>query len=229
MPFTANAADLIVLAKEPVPGRVKTRLSPPCTPVEAAMLAQAALADTLEAALASHAGRVVLALAGRPGPWCPPGVEVVGQGTGPLDRRLTAAWVASTSGPAMLIGMDTPQVTGADLDAAFGALADHDAVLGPATDGGWWALGLRRPHPRAFAGVPMSRADTGARQHARLTALGLRTAPLPVRTDVDTWDDAVTVARTCPGGRFATAVDALRAGLGGGEGAARRPVTGGAV
>ena len=228
MPST-DTADLIVLAKEPVPGRVKTRLCPPCTPAEAATLAAAALADTLDAALASGARRVVLALDGRPGAWCPPGVEVVGQGAGTLDRRLTTAWAAATSGPAVLIGMDTPQVTAADLDAALGALADHDAVLGPASDGGWWALGLRRPHPRAFAGVPMSRADTGARQHARLTALGLRTAPLPVRTDVDTWDDAVTVARAAPGGRFAAAVDALLPGLGAPVGAAGVPATGGAA
>ncbi len=228
MPST-DTADLIVLAKEPVAGRVKTRLCPPCTPAEAATLAAAALADTLDAALASGARRVVLALDGRPGAWCPPGVEVVGQGAGPLDRRLTTAWAAATSGPAVLIGMDTPQVTAADLDAALGALADHDAVLGPASDGGWWALGLRRPHPRAFAGVPMSRADTGARQHARLTALGLRTAPLPVRTDVDTWDDAVTVARAAPGGRFAAAVDALLPGLGAPVGAAGVPATGGAA
>ncbi len=226
MPAT-DTADLIVLAKEPVPGRVKTRLCPPCTAAEAATLALAALADTLDAALASGARRVVLALDGRPGAWCPPGVEVVGQGAGSLDRRLTTAWAAATSGPAVLIGMDTPQVTAADLDAALGALADHDAVLGPASDGGWWALGLRRPHRRAFAGVPMSRTDTGARQHARLTALGLRTAPLPVRTDVDTWDDAVTVARAAPGGRFAAAVDALLPGLGAPVGAAGVPATGG--
>jgi uncharacterized protein len=224
---SSETADLIVLAKEPVPGRVKTRLCPPCTPAAAATLAAAALADTLDAALASGAGRVVLALDGRPGGWCPPGVEVVGQGAGSLDRRLTTAWAAATSGPAVLIGMDTPQLTAADLDAALGALADHDAVLGPASDGGWWALGLRRPHPRAFAGVPMSRVDTGARQHARLTALGLRTAPLPVRTDVDTWDDAVTVARAAPGGRFAAAVDALLPGLGVVVGAAGVSATGG--
>jgi uncharacterized protein len=228
VPFS-DTADLIVLAKEPVPGRVKTRLCPPCTPAEAATLALAALADTLDAALASGARRVVLALDGRPGAWCPPGVEVVGQGAGTLDRRLTTAWAAATSGPAVLIGMDTPQVTAADLDASLGALADHDAVLGPASDGGWWALGLRRPHRRAFAGVPMSRTDTGARQHARLTALGLRTAPLPVRTDVDTWDDAVTVARAAPGGRFAAAVDALLPGLGGSVGAAGVPATRGAA
>lgn len=202
--------DLIVVAKQPVPGRVKTRLCPPCSPGEAATLAAASLADTLAAACASGADRVVLALDGRPGPWCPPGVVVVPQGDGGLDRRLTAAWTAAP-GPALQVGMDTPQVGAADLDAAMGALADHpvDAVLGPATDGGWWAVGLRRAHPRAFLGVPTSRPDTGARQHARLVELGLRTRLLDTRRDVDTWADALAVSAHAPATRFAAAVRGL--------------------
>lgn len=207
--------DLIVVAKEPIPGRVKTRLCPPCSPSDAAAVAAAALADTLDAALGSGADRVVLALAGRPGPWCPAPVRLVDQGDGGLDRRLATAWAATGGGPALLIGMDTPQVTAADLDAALAVMADRrvDAVLGPATDGGWWALGLRRPHPLAFAGVPMSRPDTGARQHARLRALGLRTGWLPRQTDVDTWADALIVATAAPDGRFAAAVGAVDAAL----------------
>jgi rSAM/selenodomain-associated transferase 1 len=202
--------DVIVLAKEPVPGRVKTRLCPPCSPRDAAALAAAALADTLGAARASGADRVVVALDGRPGPWCPPGVEVVGQGRGGLDRRLTQAW-AATTGPAVQIGMDTPQLTSDDLDAAMDALTapGTDAVLGPATDGGWWTVGLRRPHPLAFLGVPTSRPDTGARQHARLAALGLRVRHLAEHTDVDTWADALAVAAAAPGTAFAAGVRSL--------------------
>jgi glycosyltransferase A (GT-A) superfamily protein (DUF2064 family) len=205
--------DLIVLAKEPVPGRVKTRLCPPCSPAEAAALAAAALADTLDAATASGADRVVLALDGRAGPWCPPGVDVVGQGGGGLDRRLATAWTA-TGGPAVQVGMDTPQVSAGDLDAVMAALAAPgvDAVLGPATDGGWWTVGLRRSRTDAFLGVPTSRPDTGARQHARLVALGLRTRTLPACTDVDSWADALAVAAGAPGTRFAACVRHLVAG-----------------
>jgi glycosyltransferase A (GT-A) superfamily protein (DUF2064 family) len=201
--------DLLVLAKEPVPGKVKSRLSPPSTPAAAAALAAAALADTLAAGCASGADRVVLALDGRPGEWCPPGVVVVDQGTGSLARRLTTAW-RHAAGPTLLVGMDTPQLTASDLDAALAALHAPrvDAVLGPAADGGWWTVGLRRRHPAAFLGVPTSRPDTGARQAARLTGLGLTVNLLAERTDVDTWADALVVAALAPWTRFAAAVRA---------------------
>ncbi|MGH9215054.1 MAG: TIGR04282 family arsenosugar biosynthesis glycosyltransferase [Acidimicrobiales bacterium] len=206
--------DLVVLAKEPVPGHVKTRLCPPCSPAEAAGVAAAALADTLDAALGSGADRVVLALDGRPGAWCPPGVVVVGQGRGTLDRRLAHAWShVSGQGPALQVGMDTPQVSAAELDRAMSALIDRgvDAVLGPATDGGWWALGMRHARPEAVLGVPTGRPDTGARQVARLVALGLRTRLLDQQTDIDTWPDALAAADRAPGTRVAAAVRSLAA------------------
>lgn len=203
--------DLIVLAKEPVPGRVKTRLMPPCDGAEAAAIAAAALSDTLAAACASGADRVLVALDGEPGPWCPPGVVVVDQGRGTLADRLATAWSA-TDGPALQVGMDTPQVRAADLDRAMARLGDGscDAVFGPAEDGGWWALGLRRPHRAAFRGIPTSRPDTGQRQLARLRRLGLRPALLPVERDVDTWEDALVVAAQAPGSAFAAAVRSTR-------------------
>lgn len=207
-----TGVDLLVLAKEPVAGRVKTRLTPPCSPAEAAGIAEAALADTLSAAMASAAERVIVALDGAPGAWCPPGVTIVDQGRGDLADRLSTAWRA-TRGPALQIGMDTPQLDARALDRAMARLeADGcDAVLGLAEDGGWWGLGLRRPQPDAFAGIPTSRSDTGARQRARLEGLGLRTTLLPVARDVDHWDDAVAVACAAPDGCFARAVRAVQA------------------
>lgn len=185
--------EILVVAKEPVPGRVKTRLCPPLTPTEAAALAEAALAETLSAAVASGADRVTVALDGRPGPWCPEGVVIVDQGEGAFDLRLARAWTAAGPGPVLQIGMDTPQVGVAGLDAAMGHLdaPGVDAVLGPAHDGGWWALGLRRPDPSVVVGIPTSRSDTGARQRARLVARGLAHVDLWVERDLDTWDDVV--------------------------------------
>ncbi|MFJ8141179.1 DUF2064 domain-containing protein [Streptomyces sp. NPDC096013] len=190
---------LLVIAKEPLPGRVKTRLTPPFTPDEAAALAEASLVDTLHVVLATPARRRVLVLAGAPGPWLPPGFDVVPQCDGGLDERLAAAF-AGCDGPALLIGMDTPQVTPELLTVDF---ADCDAYFGPAEDGGFWALGLAEPDPALLRGVPMSTSTTGAVQRRRLTAGGLRVHDLPSLRDVDTAHDAELVAAEAPEGRFA--------------------------
>ena len=202
---------LLVIAKAPVPGKVKTRLCPPCTPQQAADLARAALRDTLAAALAAtHAGRRVVVLEGEPGSWLPEGFEVIPQHGDGLAERLGAAF-ADVGEPAFLVGMDTPQVTPAQLDAGLAALTDHDSAFGTTPDGGYWGIGLRDPDPRVFEHVPMSTDHTGAFQLARLTELGLNPVILPPLTDVDTFHDALQVAAEAPSTRFAAAVAQLQA------------------
>ncbi len=218
-PDGALAAQVIVIAKEPVPGRVKTRLTPPYTPVEAAALAEAALTDTLAAVASTAVTRRVLALDGRPGRWLPGGFEVIGQRGAGLDERI--AWAladarASSRVPAVLIGMDTPQVTPGLLASAVEPLVSGaaDATFGMAEDGGFWLLGLREIDPALVLGVPMSRADTGARQFGRLVDAGLRVLPLPALTDVDTADDAERIAAVQPDSRFAACLRTLASGTG---------------
>lgn len=201
---------VLVMAKAPVAGRVKTRLCPPCTPAEAAAIAEAALADTLDAVSACGAGRRIVALAGAPGPWLPPGFEVIPQVDGGFDRRLAAAWAAA-GGAGVQIGMDTPQVTPALLDRALAALDDTSAALGRAVDGGWWAIALRRPDPRVFLGIPMSTDATGAAQHARLRSLGLSVTTLPALVDLDTVADVPAVTES--GTAIRTAAQARRIGM----------------
>jgi len=208
-PVPDPATTLLVIAKQPVPGRVKTRLVPPCTHEQAAALAEAALADTLHAVRKVPARRRVLVLEGKPGPWLPPGFDVVPQCGGRLDERLAGAF-AAVRGPALLIGMDTPQVTPALLIVDWRAV---DAVFGPAADGGFWALGMREPDPALLRGVPMSTQGTGAIQRARLVAAGLRVADMPQLRDVDAAADAVAVARQAPRGRFAARARELAAVL----------------
>jgi uncharacterized protein len=208
-------AQIVVIAKEPVPGRVKTRLSPAFTPLEAAALAEASLADTLEAVSRTTVARRVLALDGRPGPWLPKGFDVIGQrGTG-LDERI--AWALSDARvtlplPVVLIGMDTPQVTPELLAAAAEPLVSRtaDATFGMAEDGGFWLLGLREVDPDLILGVPMSKGDTGPRQLARLERAGLRITMLPELTDVDTVREAQQIAALTPGSRFAACMARLR-------------------
>jgi glycosyltransferase A (GT-A) superfamily protein (DUF2064 family) len=195
----AKLPTLLVMAKTPVPGRVKTRLTPPFSPAEAAALAEAALRDTLDVVLAAPATRRVVVLDGSPGDWLPAGFEVLAQVEGGLDERIAAA-LAAVTGPVLLVGMDTPQLTRDHLTVSF---TDHDAWFGPAHDGGFWGLGLARPDPALVRGVPMSRDDTGAVQYQRLVRAGLRVGSLPPLRDVDTASCAAIVAAAAPHTRFA--------------------------
>jgi uncharacterized protein len=200
---------LLVIAKEPVPGRVKTRLTPPCTPEQAAAVARAAIEDTLAAALAVEREiRRVLVLDGEPGSWLPDGFEVIPQRGDGLAQRLAAAF-EDAGAPAFLVGMDTPQVTPALLEAGLDGLEANESAFGAALDGGYWGIGLRAADARVFDGVPMSRDNTGAVQRARMAILGLRTAILPPLRDIDTIEDARAVAREAPGSRLAAALEAI--------------------
>ncbi|TCO42490.1 glycosyltransferase A (GT-A) superfamily protein (DUF2064 family) [Kribbella antiqua] len=191
-----NAGTVIVIAKEPLPGKVKTRLQTEFTPDEAAALARASLADTLAAVRKTPVPRHVLALDGMAGPWLPDGFCVIAQHGNGLDERLAAAFEDAYDGsPMLLIGMDTPQVTPALLGADW---SGHDAVLGLTEDGGYWCLGLREPDRRALVGVPMSTEYTGAAQLARLELLGYRVKLLPTLRDMDTPEDAAAIAAGFP-------------------------------
>ncbi|WP_436777288.1 TIGR04282 family arsenosugar biosynthesis glycosyltransferase [Yinghuangia sp. YIM S09857] len=204
---TTPDTTLLVIAKSPSPGRVKTRLTPPLTPEQAADIAEAALADTLDAVRLAPARRRVLVLDGRPRAWFPADIDVVPQCAGGLDVRLAAAFAACT-GPTLLIGMDTPQVD-PDLLAVDWTLAD--AWFGAAADGGFWALGLRVPDPALLLGVPMSVPHTGRVQRERLVAAGLRVRDLPVLNDIDTAEDLAEVARDAPHTRTARLAQAYHA------------------
>ncbi|NUT38893.1 MAG: glycosyltransferase [Thermoactinospora sp.] len=203
---------IVVIAKEPLPGRVKTRLSPPFTPIQAAALAEAALHDSLEAVRAAPASQRVLVLDGLPGGWLPPGFVVIPQRGSGLDERLAAAYSDThrlCPEPVVLIGMDTPQVTPSLLVRATRALERHDAVFGPAADGGFWLLGLREPDPALLLGVPMSHPETGKHQLDRLERAGLEVHMMPELIDVDTAADARAVAAQAPGSRFGDVLQGL--------------------
>lgn len=197
---------VLVLAKAPVPGRVKTRLCPPLTHDGAARVAAAALEDTLDAVRAVAVARRVLVLDGS---YDAAGFQIQPQRGGPMPDRLATAFDDCGDLPALLVGMDTPQLTPALLQQAVEALRRHAAVLGLASDGGWWALGLQRPDGALLRDVPTSRDDTGARQLDRLRRAGLDPYLLPELRDVDTADDARAVAALALGGRFAAAVREL--------------------
>jgi uncharacterized protein len=199
---------VVVIAKSPEPGKVKTRLCPPLTAEQAATVAEAALRDTL-VAVAASATRCVVALEGEAGPWLPDEFEVVPQGHGSLGERLAFVF-AQVGAPAVVIAMDTPQVTSGLLREACDRVTTHDVVLGPTDDGGYWLVGTSAPQPALFDGVPMSVPSTYTDQLAQIAALGLTVAELPQLRDVDDWDDALAVAAGIPHHHFGRAVAALR-------------------
>lgn len=203
---------IIVLAKAPEPGRVKTRLQSEFSPEQAADLARASLEDTLDAVAAVPDVARVLVLDGEPGPWVPEGFHVIPQVEGGLDRRLAGAFTEAADeheGPILLVGMDTPQLAPyLDID-----MARSDTALGLAEDGGFWAIvlpkGLKDFYTSVFLRVPMSEPTTGAAQLERLQGFGLRVQMLPTLRDVDDPDDARAVAREASGSLFAAAWAAI--------------------
>ncbi|TKG68329.1 TIGR04282 family arsenosugar biosynthesis glycosyltransferase [Prauserella endophytica] len=210
---------VLVVAKAPVPGLAKTRLCPPATPAQAAELAAAALLDTLDAVLATPGTVPVVALTGDL-PAAARSTElrvalrrctVIPQRGEDFAERLVHAHtdtaVATDRLPVLQIGMDTPQVTPGLLRSTADLLRRDEAVLGPAEDGGWWALALRDPErARALGAVPMSRPDTGALTRRALESAGLRTGTATRLSDVDRMSDAGLVAGMAPDGRFAAAL-----------------------
>ncbi|MBE1500773.1 glycosyltransferase A (GT-A) superfamily protein (DUF2064 family) [Amycolatopsis lexingtonensis] len=215
---------LLVVAKAPVPGLAKTRLCPPATPAQSAEIAAAALLDTLDAVCAVPGAAPVVALTGDLSAAARASeisralrrTTVVPQRGRDFGARLANAHADAAAVhaglPVLQIGMDTPQVTPESLAAAAAPVrhGGHDSVLGPAADGGWWALGLAEPrHARVLASVPMSRDDTGERTLRALGGCGLRPATAARLSDVDTMADALEVAAACPDGRFARAVAAV--------------------
>ena len=210
---------VLVVAKAPVTGLVKTRLGASIGDHAAARIAAAALADTLLAAsTAAGSGNCHLALAGdladaidgvRIGHLLR-GWTVTEQRGATFAERLVNAHADAGPGDVVQIGMDTPQVTSAMLIAAARPLVDHDVALGPADDGGWWALARREPAMvQGLSCVPMSTPSTYALTRGALAAAGASVAMLPGLRDVDTLDDVEAVAGQAPHTEFARAWSAV--------------------
>lgn len=190
---------LLVFLRRPEPGRVKTRL--------AATVGQQAASDLY----GRMSRRVLGTVAGwdRPGVrrvavvsppdalegierTLPPGMEAEAQSPGDLGTRMEAAFARAFGGGASrvaAIGTDCVDVTGDLLDLAFEALRDRDAVLGPARDGGYWLLGLARPLPGVFRGIPWGTDGVLAATRERLREVRVEPALLPVLRDLDTEED----------------------------------------
>jgi uncharacterized protein len=188
-----SSTALIVFAKAPVAGQVKTRLIPALGAAGAAALAGRMLAHALDAAMSAGFGHVELCAA--PDARHPalarwaglPGLALTDQGEGDLGHRMQRALTrALRHHPrALLIGSDVPALDGHCLAQAAVALAEHDAVFVPTLDGGYALVGLCRPAPQLFAGLAWSSPQVMAQTRAMARQTGLRWAELPAVTDID--------------------------------------------
>lgn len=192
-------ARLVVFAKQPVPGRVKTRMSPPLSDAEAAELYERLLDDVLAVsavAVERFDLEGVLAVdppgsVGEMARWAPPGFRCVAQRGAGLAARMT--WALAEAGaadawPTLLRGSDSPVLSPEAIGSALDALHEVDVVVIPDLDGGYSLVGTRRPAPGLFA-HPMSTGRVAEDTLAAAARLGLSARSLPASFDLDTVAD----------------------------------------
>ncbi len=206
-PAAAARRQLLVFGRVPVPGRVKTRLIPALGPAGAAMVYQRLLHHALHTASLLEATEATF--------WCQActadpsacaalaeayGLMVRNQPPGNLGTRMAQALHTATAGnaAAVLIGSDCPAYSDAYLRAAFAALSTHDAVLGPAADGGYVLIGVKRANPRLFEDIAWSTSEVLAQTRSRLRELAWRWTELPTLRDIDAPADLAAMAQLEP-------------------------------
>ncbi|HYJ31887.1 MAG TPA: TIGR04282 family arsenosugar biosynthesis glycosyltransferase [Candidatus Binatia bacterium] len=198
-----------LFAKAPRPGSVKTRLSPPLSPDEAAAVARACLEATLRRFPAAVPASWTLFLDGALEPWlarlaADRGVAVASQGGGDLGARLARAFRALHDGGArraVAIGADSPTLDPARIGEGLARLDGADAVLGPARDGGYYLIGIRPGREALFEGIPWSTPGVAEATRRRAAASGWTMAELPEWYDVDDAGDLLRAAEDaaeCP-------------------------------
>ena len=198
-----HAAALVIFAKAPIPGQVKTRLCPPLTPDEAATLHGSFVIDMLE--------RTKVAVAKLKLPFdrylaCAPsstlvffqimeerqGVKLIDQMGDDLGARMSQAFAtmfARGYSRVLIVGTDVPSLPLDHYKQALTLLESHDLVLGPALDGGYYLIGLKRAAPDLFVGIPWSTEQVLGMTQEKATKLGLKTALIAPWRDVDTIED----------------------------------------
>ncbi|NOT34536.1 MAG: glycosyltransferase [Candidatus Eisenbacteria bacterium] len=190
-----------VFARWPRVGAVKTRLSPALPAAMACALHEAMVRDALATALASRIGAVTLWWADAPAvsDWAvPDGITVAEQSGADLGARMFTALsrMRSEAEAALIVGSDCADLSIAQLQSAAAALRDHDLVLGPAQDGGYWLIGIREPQPRLFEGIAWGGAEVFEATRARAARQHLAVATLETLSDLDTPADLARLIGT---------------------------------
>ena len=185
---------VVIMAKHPAPGRTKTRLCPPLTASEAAMLYEALLTDTIGLVSGLRGIEMAIAVtppeaAGEVAALAPPGARMLavdGADIGECLRTSFGQLLSQGFTAVVAVNSDSPTLPATYIERAFDLLRDHDVVLGPAEDGGYYLIGLRQNQPGLFHGISWSTGHVAAQTLERIGALGLTVAQLPAWYDVDT-------------------------------------------
>ena len=200
---SALSTALVIFAKAPIPGQVKTRLCPPLTPDEAATLHGSFVLDTLERSKVA-AAKLKLPLDRYLA--CAPssalvffkimeerqGVKLIDQVGEDLGARMNQAFetmFARGYQRVLIVGTDVPTLPLDQYKQALALLETNDLVVGPALDGGYYLIGLKRPAPDLFRGLPWSTDQVLRLTQEKAAELGLKTALIPPWRDVDTIED----------------------------------------
>ncbi|HLT07870.1 MAG TPA: TIGR04282 family arsenosugar biosynthesis glycosyltransferase [Cyclobacteriaceae bacterium] len=186
-------AALIIFQKKPESGKVKTRLATTIGDAKALATYQLLLKHTHEqVALLDAAVFVYFDKEIDPNYLLHPRYKGAIQATGDLGQRMKTAIVeVRTSGyqRVLVIGSDCPGLQVSILQEAFSQLLNHDLVLGPAKDGGYYLIGMKKTHQELFADIPWSSADVLSKTLAIAKSLHLHVFLLPTLTDVDVYED----------------------------------------
>lgn len=194
----------MVFAKAPVEGEVKTRLCPPLTPDEAASLHGSLVMDMLERCQAvKGCDRILAGSPDRTHPffkamegrfkvklW-----EQIGEDLGARMARTFHDGLSSTYHSLLIVGTDIPGITPQIVTQALTTLKDHDMVLGPTVDGGYYLIGLRKDVPELFQDIPWSTDQVCPRTEQKAKSLGLSMKILPTLRDIDTIEDLQAITR----------------------------------
>jgi len=184
---------LVIFAREPVPGQVKTRLARGTDADTAIAVYTTLLEHTIETARATEI-EVMISLAGTPTPgWAAGlGLQFEVQGRGDLGFRMAECFDRRFSigvERVVIIGSDNAHLQPDQIRSAFAALEENPVVLGPADDGGYWLVGQRSPGVDLFTKVPWSTPKTLETTRNRLKTLGVTWSEIETLPDIDTVED----------------------------------------
>lgn len=189
---------LMIFAKAPVPGQVKTRLMDRCDAEAAAYIAELLLSHMVKIACQHWPGRVVISVAGDQQHSVFATlkqkylVECIGQSDGDLGVRMHHAFdfaFKGSVGPAAIIGADVPHCSADVLQEAWLNLSNGANIIGPAVDGGYYLIGLQQPCVELFDGVDWGTSKVYQQTLDRARDVPLSFHVLPSLSDLDTWAD----------------------------------------